>query len=108
MDRRWQHVLSAVVLTVALGAHLAGCPKPGPAPVVGPPDAADAARPVSCETLCRHAEAVCPGSGSPCGPICNRVGATYARCVGVVVDCPGLNACDPLNAPQGAPKPRGK
>lgn len=78
---------------------LAGCPRPGPTPVVNPPDAADASRPpkaVNCATACKHAEAVCPGSGSPCLPACKRVGADYARCVDVATGCPGLKHCDPL------------
>lgn len=92
----------SLACVVALGALLA-CPKPGPTPVVNPPDAADAAPvappapAVSCETACAHAEKVCPGSGSPCLPACNRIGPDYARCAGAATSCSGLKGCDPLS-----------
>lgn len=81
---------------------LISCTPRPPTPVVNPPDAADAgpaqppAPPVSCDTGCKHADTVCPGSGSPCGPACNRIGAVYARCVGAAAGCPDLKRCDPL------------
>lgn len=104
-----QRILLSLAAFVALAA-LAGCP-PRPNPPIGPPDASDAApapAPVSCDTGCANAEKVCPGSGSPCGPACNRVGAVYARCVGAAASCPDLKACDPLNGAVGAPQPHGR
>jgi hypothetical protein len=113
-----QRVLICLAGFVAIAAILGGCPHPGPAPVT-PPDAADAspatmdaARPVSCDTACRHAEKVCPGSGSPCGRPCNRIGAEYARCVNAATGCKGpsgVAGCDPLNgASAGAPHAQGQ
>ena len=109
-----QRVLLSLACFVALAA-LAGCP-PRPNPPIGPPDASDAApvpppAPVSCDTACAHAAAVCPGSASVCGPICNRLGATYARCIGAATACEGptgLGACDALHGAAGAAKPIGR
>jgi hypothetical protein len=98
-------------------ALCAACPKPGPAPIVNPPDAADAAlKPApSCSTACKHADAVCPGSLNPCSSGCNRIGATYARCAGGLAGgagaCHALDNCDPLNSlndPSSAARQHGR
>ena len=102
-----------LVCTVSLGAFLAGCPPHGPVPVV-PPDASDAAptpKPVGCVTACDHAQSVCPGSGGPCLSSCNRIAPNspaFPGCVLAASGCLALDACDSLNAPSAAPKPRGK
>ena len=110
-----QRLLLSLAGFVALAA-LVGCPPSKPAPR-NPPDASDAspvtppAPPVSCDTACKHAEAICPGAGSPCGPVCNRLGATYARCIGTATACEGptgLGACDPLHGSAGTPGPAGR
>jgi hypothetical protein len=90
-----QRILVGLLGTVAL-ALFAACPKPGPAPVT--PDAADAAPAVSCDDACKHADAICPGSGSPCLPACNRIARNdsgYAPCVASAKACGDLRGCDP-------------
>ena len=111
-----QRILVGVVGTVVLGLVLA-CP-PSKPPPQNPPDASDAAPAPppapSCGVACQHAEAVCPGSGSPCSNACNRIGAVYATCAAGLVAgsgaCGALNNCDPLNAlnATGASKPHGR
>jgi hypothetical protein len=103
-----QRILFSLAAFVALAA-LAGCPPHPPAPV-GPPDASDAAPVVTCPAACANAEKVCPAVlDSVCEPACSRVGATYARCLGVATGCPGVKACDPLAGSGGDPaSPHGR
>jgi hypothetical protein len=107
--RGWpQRILVGLAGTVILA--LLACPSPPNPGPNGPGGAGGSAPPaiVSCDTGCKHAEKVCPGSGSPCGPACNRTGSVYAACVGAAANCAALKACDPLNGPQGAPQPLGR
>jgi hypothetical protein len=113
-----QRILVGVAGTVVLGIVLA-CP-PSKPPPQNPPDASDAAPSpppaptVSCDDACRHADAVCPNSLSPCGNACTRIGPVYATCAAGLVAgagaCPALNNCDPLNTLNvaGASKPHGR
>ena len=111
-----QRVLLGLLAFIAIAA-IVGCPHPAPTPV-GPPDASDAAPlpPMppapSCADACERAALGCPGSRSVCLPICNRLGAAYARCVNAATTCEGptgLGACDPLHdAPQGKPSVNGR
>jgi len=116
MDRRWQHALAAIVLTVALGAHLTGCPKPPMPPVVNPPDASDAAPPpgpVNCTAATNHrAQLGCASQGGFLG-ICLSVNdQRFSDCVAAEPSCAAMDSCDPAllgTAPQtGAPHPHGR
>lgn len=95
---RIARAIMSLCCVVALCA-LVGCPPHGPTPI-GPPVVGDAAPAPSCSTACAHAETVCPGSGSPCGNACNRIGGAFPACVLAAPGCPALNMCDPLGTGQ--------
>lgn len=101
-DPRYKRDRAILLVALLAGLVALACPKPGPAPVVNPPDASDAAPAVTCQDACQHAEAVCPTSFSPCNHACNRIGQVYAKCAAGLVAgsgaCGALNDCDPLNA----------
>jgi hypothetical protein len=85
-----QRVLLCLACFVAL---LAACPKPGPSPIVNPPDAADAARPVTCAAGCAHAVAVCPSVDDPtCMDICRRIGSAFSAKLGSATSCADVKA----------------
>jgi|SRR6185312_306912 len=88
-----------IVLSLACVVALAMLACPAPKPPVNPSsDAADAAPAVSCDDACKHAEVICPGSGSPCLPACNRIARNdsgYAPCVASAKACGDLRGCDP-------------
>jgi hypothetical protein len=104
-----QRVLLGLGGLVAIVAVLGGCPKPGPSPVVNPPDASDAAPAVSCVTACANVSAVCPASANACAGICARVAPVdpgYAGCLAAARGCPDLKCDAVARAAKAAPSNR--
>lgn len=85
--------LAGVVLVIL---SLAGCPKPGPAPVV-PPDASDAAPAPheTCMEACFHLHSLGCDTDSACAQVCGRIkDQAFIDCLANVTSCQDVDRCD--------------